>query len=287
VAVSIGPAAIPKEVSKKFELFLTKSGFKMPKEVIALERRLKNCKNVITLGVRTNFSDYSPSEAELIRQAEKIYYPTAFYADLFDAMGKTTFPSYHTYKCVQDKIKQTALFEMLDLPHPRTRVFYGDRQKQLILNYFKFPFIGKIPRGSAMGRGVYLIHNEKELRNYLDEASPAYIQEYLRIDRDMRVVVIGNRIIHAYWRIVPENEYRSNVALGGEICLASVPEKARKLALKVAQACCWDDVGIDICEHNGQLYILEANMKYGREGFRQAGLDYAKLMESMIENEEI
>ena len=259
----------------------------MSKKVIALEGRLKNCKNVITLGVRPNFSDYSPQEAELIRRADKIYYPTSFYADLFDALGKKTFPSYHTYKCVQDKIKQTALLDLLDLPHPRTRVFYGDRQKQSISNHFTFPFIGKIPRGSALGRGVYLIRNEKELRNYLDQVSPAYIQEHLPIDRDMRVVVIGRRVIHAYWRIAPENEYRSNLAVGGKISLAPVPEKARNLALQVARACCWDDVGIDICENNGQFYILEANMKYGREGFRQAGLDYAKVMESLIENEEI
>ena len=259
----------------------------MPKQAIALEARLRNCKNVNTLGVRSNFSDYSSQEAELIRGANKIYYPTTFYADLFDAMGKATFPSYHTYKCVQDKIKQTALFELLKIPHPRTRVFYGKRQKNSIQQYFDLPFIAKIPRGSAMGRGVYLINNEKELRSYLKEVSPAYIQEYLPIDRDIRVVVIGKRVAHAYWRVATENEFRSNVALGGRIELDEVPENAKRLALKTAKTCRWDDVGIDICEHNGQFYILEANMKYGREGFRKAGLDYNRLMESMIENEEI
>jgi ribosomal protein S6--L-glutamate ligase len=256
-------------------------------KAIALEVRLRNCKNVVTLGVRSNFSDYSPQEAELIRNADKIYYPTTFYADLFDAMGKATFPSYHTYKCVQDKIKQSALFELLNISHPRTRVFYGKRQKSLIPQYFKFPFIAKIARGSAMGRGVFLIGNEEELSNYFDLEGPAYIQEYLPIDRDIRVVIIGNRIVHAYWRINSQNEYRSNVALGGTIDLDGVPEKACNLALRVARACRWDDVGIDICEHNGQFYVLEANMKYGREGFRKAGLDYDRLMESMIENEEI
>ena len=259
----------------------------MPKKAIALEARLRNCKNVLTLGVRPNFSDYSPREAELIRKADKIYYPTTFYADLFDAMGKATFPSYHTYKCVQDKIKQTALFDLLNLPHPRTRVFYGKHQKKSILDHFSFPFIAKIPRGSALGRGVYLIHTEKELRNYLHQTSPAYIQAYLPIDRDIRVVVIGSRIVHAYWRIAPPNEFRSNVAVGGKISLEAVPEKARDLALQVARSCCWDDVGIDICEHKGRFYVLEANMKYGKQGFREAGLDYDQLMESMIANEEI
>lgn len=259
----------------------------MPKEVIALEARLKNCKNVRTLGVRSNFSDYSPREAELIRQADKIYYPTTFYADLFDTAGKITFPSYHTYKCVQDKIKQTALFELLDLPHPRTRVFYGKRQKSRILDYFPFPFIAKIPRGSALGRGVFLIQNDAELHDYLDQVTPAYIQEYLPAKRDIRVVVIGTRIVHAYWRIAPPNEYRSNLAVGGRISLDNVPDAARDLALQVARTCRWDDVGIDIFEHNGRFYVLEANMKYGKEGFRQAGLDYQRIMESMIANEEI
>ncbi|MEJ2219962.1 MAG: RimK family alpha-L-glutamate ligase [Desulfobacterales bacterium] len=259
----------------------------MSKTVIALEARLRNCKNVRTLGVRSNFSDYSPRDADLIRKAEKIYYPTTFYADLFDAMGKATFPSYHTYKCVQDKIKQTAMFDLLNLPHPRTRVFYGNRQKKSIPDHFSFPFIAKIPRGSALGMGVYLIHNQKELRNYLELKSPAYVQEYLPIDRDIRVVVIGSRIVHAYWRIAPADEFRSNVAVGGRISLEPVPREARDLALQVARSCRWDDVGIDICEHKGRFYVLEANMKYGRQGFREAGLDYDQLMESMIENEEI
>jgi ribosomal protein S6--L-glutamate ligase len=259
----------------------------MAKKVIALEARLKNCKNVRTLGVRPNFSDYSHQEVELIRQANKIYYPTTFYADLFDTIGKSTFPSYHTYKCVQDKIKQTALFELLDLPHPRTRVFYGKRQKKSILKHFEFPFIAKIPRGSALGRGVYLIKDASDLHNYLERESPAYIQEYLPIDRDIRAVIIGRCVVHAYWRIAPPNEFRSNLAVGGRISLSPVPEGALDLALQVAHACCWDDVGIDICEHNGRFYVFEANMKYGKAGFREAGIDYHRLMESLITNEKI
>ena len=256
-------------------------------KAIALEGRLRACKNVVTLGVRPNFSDYTAEEADLIRTASKIYYPSSFYADLFDAIGKKTFPSYHTYKCVQDKIKQTALFELLNISHPRTRVFYGKRQKKTIADRFKLPFIGKIPRGSAMGRGVFLIQSQTELDDYLALTDVAYIQEYLPVDRDIRVVVIGQRIVHAYWRIASQYEFRSNIALGGRICLDAVPGEALELALQTARLCRWDDVGIDICQHAGRYYVFEANMKYGKEGFRQAGIDYHHLMEVMIKNEEI
>jgi ribosomal protein S6--L-glutamate ligase len=256
-------------------------------KAIALEARLRHCRNVLTLGVRPNFSDYSPHEADLIRKAQKIYYPTTFYAELFDAMGKQTFPSYHNYKCAQDKIKQTALLNLLGIPHPRTRVFYGRRQKNAICEHFKFPFIAKIPRGSAMGRGVYLIRNDQELRSYLGLSTVAYIQEYLPSDRDMRIVIIGQDVVHAYWRIAPAGEFRSNVAIGATIMLDAVPQQAITLALDTARNCRWDDVGIDIVEHDGRFYVLEGNMKYGREGFRQAGIDYTKLMETMIEAQRI
>jgi len=256
-------------------------------KAIALESRLRDCKNVITLGVRPNFSDYDRREAELIRNAKKIYYPSAFYADLFDAMGKLTFPGYHTYKCVQDKIKQTAMFELLDIPHPRTRVYYGKRQKTTISDHFTLPFVAKIPRGSAMGRGVYLIEKYDDLLDYLKLTDTAYIQEYLPSDRDIRVVIIGKQIVHAYWRIAPENDFRCNIALGGRVSLDRIPPEAIDLALHAARTCRWDDVGIDICQYEGDFYVLEANMKYGREGFRQAGINYTALMEAMIENEEI
>jgi ribosomal protein S6--L-glutamate ligase len=235
-------------------------------KAVALEARLKPCRNVITLGVKPNFSDYSADEAALILRARKVYYPTPFYADLLDSAGITTFPSYHTYKCVQDKIKQTALLNILGIAHPRTRVFYGKRQIAAITQHFRFPFIAKIPRGSAMGRGVFKIQNPEDLQHYIQKTSTAYIQEYLPVDRD---------------------DFRTNVAVGGTVQLDPVPGEVLELALNTARKCRWDDVGIDICQCNGQYYIIEANMKYGKEGFRLAGIDYFHLMESMIENGEI
>jgi ribosomal protein S6--L-glutamate ligase len=255
--------------------------------VIALESRLRACGNVMTLGVKPNFSDYSPHEAFLIKTAGKVYYPSTFYSDLFDSMNKKTFPSHQTYKYVQDKIKQTALFQLAGIPHPFTRVFFGTGQKKNILKYFKFPFIGKIPRGSAMGKGVFLIKNSGDLEEYCRLAKTAYIQEYLPVKRDLRIVVIGKKAVHAYWRVASDGEFRCNVSAGGKIKLDAVPGSAVDLAVYTAGLFGWDDVGIDICYYERTPYVIEANMKYGKEGFKAAGMDYFKLMEKMIENGEI
>ncbi len=138
-----------------------------------------------------------------------------------------------------------------------------------------------------MGRGVYLIDNPDDLHRYCSLPTPAYIQEFLPSDRDARVVVIGDEIAHAYWRIVPPGEFRSNLAFGATISLDPIPQATLDLALYTARKCKWDDVGIDIIENEGQLYVLEANMKYGKAGFKKAGIDYLRLMEKMIEDGKI
>lgn len=259
----------------------------MSKPRVALERRLRHCKNVITLGVRTNLSDYEDWQRELIRESDIILYPTAFYADIFDTMGKRTFPNYHTYKYTMDKIKQTALFNLLKIPHPRTRVFYGNHQKSKILDYFDFPFVAKIGRGSALGRGIFLIRNEADLEEYNQLGRTAYIQEYFEIDRDLRVVLIRGQVILAYWRIALPGEFRSNVSQGATISFDDIPEEGLDVAKNTARLCQLDDVGLDICFCNGRYWVLEANMKFGREGFRRAGIDYYELMDEMIENGQI
>lgn len=249
---------------------------------------MRQCRNVITLGVRTNLADYADWQIDLIRRSETVYYPTAFYADIFDTMGKRTFPGYHTYKYVQDKIKQTALFNLAGIPHPRTRVFYGNRQKSKILNHFSYPFIGKIPRGSALGRGIYLIRNDDDLADYINMApGVAYVQEFLELDRDLRVIVMKGRIILAYWRIARAGEFRTNVSLGAAISFDDIPEQGLALAQDTARRCRFDDVGLDICFSRGRYWVIEANMKYGKEGFRRAGIDYYELVDRMIEDGQI
>lgn len=254
---------------------------------VALGARLKKYPSIQTLGFKPDFQGYSARERQLILKAKKIYYPTAFYADLFNAMGKETFPSFHTYKFALDKIKQTAVFEMLGIPHPETKTFYGETQKKTILDFFTFPFIAKNPRGSSRGLGVHLVQNRKDLSQYLENKGPAYIQEYLPIDRDMRIIIIGEKIRLAYWRMAAPGNFRTNLSQGGRISFDPLPQQALDLALTTAAKCGWDDVGIDIIEQGNRFYVLEGNMKYGTKGFCMAGINYREMLVDLILNKEI
>jgi ribosomal protein S6--L-glutamate ligase len=259
----------------------------VPEKKICIGRQLRHCPSVRCLGVRSNLQDYPSEDLELIRRTPKIYYPTLLLAEALSAMGKIIFPSVQTIRYAGDKIRQTQLFYLLNLPVPRTRIYYGPRQKNAILNDFQFPFVAKVPRNSSKGKGVSLIGDQTQLKQYLHQVHPAYIQEYLPIRRDLRVVILGRAIVHAYWREAQISNFRTNVAQGGRIVLSSVPEQALRLALLVSTLCGFDQVGLDLCEFGGRFYILEANMNFGLEGFKAAGLDFREILKNMVEGDQI
>lgn len=239
---------------------------------VSLGKRLRRVGAFACYGVKPNWDDYPAAEKEAILDAEEVFYPSHLYEDLLQALGKVTFPRNY-YPFLGNKVRQTSLFQLLEIPHPRTRIYYGRNRLTRIVADFPYPFIAKVPVGSSMGEGVFLIRGEDELAGYLQDNRPAYIQEYLPLERDLRVVLIKGRIIHAYWRLHRPGEFRNNVSQGGSIAFDGIPEEALQFAIAVAARCGFEEVGLDICEAHGGYWVIEANMVFGLEGFRQKGLD--------------
>ena len=248
---------------------------------VAIGSRLKGIPEVLTLGVKPNFQDYNQAEKEALFGAPFVLYPTLNYAQFLTTMGKKIFPSLETYLYADEKIKQTTLFYMTEVPHPRTRFYYALHRKD-ILNDFKFPFIGKLPRSSSRGRGVFRIENNEGLEGYLNLTKIAYIQEYLPHERDLRVVIIQGEPVLAYWRISRPNDFRTNLSLGGEIDFKHIPREGVKVALEAAGKCRFNDVGMDLIYSKNRWLVIEANMKYGRKGLKIKGFDLKQVLRERL-----
>jgi len=244
---------------------------------VALGRRIRFHSSIPIVGIRLNWNEYNCEDQKLLREADLICYPSKLYEQFFKALGKEVFPK-NCCEFIGNKIRQTLLFEWLDIPHPRTHIYYGKSRMQKILQDFSYPFIAKNPVGSSQGRGVFLISSEEELARYLENHNPAYIQEYLPVDRDLRIVIFGSKPIHAYWRIGRAGDFRHNVSQGADVSFENIPEGALSFAEKVSKLCGFEDVGLDVIVFNNSFYVIEANMVYGQEGFRR----YGKRWDEMI-----
>lgn len=249
---------------------------------ISLGKRLRASSSIECLGVSPNWEDYPEASRRRICDAGEVFYPSALYEGLFLALGKRVFPSNY-YPFLGNKIKQTNLFQFLGISHPRTRLYYGRNRRERICEDFEYPFIAKVPTGSSQGAGVHLVRNAGDLAAYLEECNPAYIQEYLALDRDLRVVLVAGKAVHAYWRIGSTGEFRNNVSRGGRISFEGIPQDALEFAQDVARRCRFGEVGLDVCRANGRYYVIEANMVFGFEGFKRKGLDYYRMLADAVE----
>jgi len=106
--------------------------FKDPQKgmlLVALAGPLKGCPDLDYLGLRLNWTDYTPRERDLILSARKVLFPTIHYARQFAALGIRTYPSAASYSLLGDKAAQSLLFQMAGIPTPRTRLFTGRNRK--------------------------------------------------------------------------------------------------------------------------------------------------------------
>ncbi|MCE5333453.1 MAG: RimK family alpha-L-glutamate ligase [Desulfobacteraceae bacterium] len=256
------------------------------RDIISLGRRLRKS-SIRCVGIRPNWEDYPEDIRRAVASAKTVCYPGPVYEHVFEASGVEVFPRSY-YPFLGNKIAQTNLFQLLGISHPRTGIYYGRNPalRRRIERDFAYPLVGKTPVGSSRGEGVYLIGCAEELSTYLNGHNPAYIQEYLPIERDLRVVIIGAKVVHAYWRLHREGDFRNNVAQGGAISFDPIPAPALDFALDVASRCDFGEVGLDICESGGVFYVLEANMVFGLEGFRKKGLDIYRIIADLFDNGE-
>ena len=103
--------------------------------------------------------------------------------------------------------------------------------------------------------------------------------------RDLRVFVVGGRVLGAIERRAPAGEWRTNVAIGGSATAVDISPEIEQVALRAAAAVGADYAGVDVLPaRDGALYVLEVNGIPGWEGLQQAtGLDVAAAIVEHLE----
>jgi len=139
----------------------------------------------------------------------------------------------------------------------------------------KFPVVVKTLSGTQ-GKGVFIINEYKALKSTLqaiwavaDEAEMMF-QKYIKSDHDVRLHVLGDKVIASMKREVVDSDFRSNVHLGGKTGAYNPTKEIQELAVKAAKAvnCKW--AGVDIMfDTKGNPFVLEVNASAGTDGIEE------------------
>ncbi|MDO5502375.1 MAG: RimK family alpha-L-glutamate ligase [Actinomycetia bacterium] len=104
--------------------------------------------------------------------------------------------------------------------------------------------------------------------------------------RDIRAIVVGDRVVAAMRRVAQGDEFRSNVHRGGSVEPVSLDPAFEEVAVRSAQIMGLRIAGVDMLEGNDGPLVMEVNSSPGLQGIETATkLDVAGAMIDYIANQ--
>jgi len=195
----------------------------------------------------------------------------------FERMNVPTLPNSAAIEASKDKLYANQILAQAGLPIPKTLLTRFPCKADLVEKVVGFPCVMKVITGSH-GAGVYLCHTPKEFEDLselissLDSKTSMIIQEYISHSegRDLRVIVIGGRVVGAMQRTATDGSFKANISRGGEGAPYDVDDEMEMLAIQVAKVLDLDIAGVDLLFHPDGYKICEANSSPGFKGFEKA-----------------
>ena len=206
------------------------------------------------------------------------------YLDLLsqlEKIGVCMINSRETVSICADKYRTYLKLQDYGLTQPKTALVPSVEHKDIAVDKIdtKFPIIMKTLAGSQ-GIGVLFIESERSydsLVQLLYSQNPEVdllIQEYIKTNKDIRVIVLGGLVIASMERQVIEGDFRSNVSQGSKVApyvLSDLEIEQCLLASKAVNGV-WTAVDFIPSEDpkTKPPYILEVNHSPGTTGIEKA-----------------
>lgn len=214
-------------------------------------------------------SDY---DAVLPRIGASItYYGTAVVRQ-FQEMDVFCANTAHGIANSRDKLRSLQILARHHIGIPET-TFVRDKQDVLpaIARVGGAPVIIKLIEGTQ-GIGVLLADTVKAAESIIEllqsQKQNVLIQKFVAESRgkDIRALVVGDRVVAAMRRVAQGQEFRSNVHRGGVAEPVDLPEEYIEAAIRSAQILGLRVAGVDMLESSAGPQIMEVNSSPGLEG---------------------
>lgn len=202
----------------------------------------------------------------------------------------TTNPSY-AIEATKDKLYAHQIFAAAHIPTPKTMLVKHPINPGLVEKEIGWPAVVKIMAGSY-GKGVYKVEDKAHFSDFIDFCHGINTDEAILVQEfmptcpgvDLRVFVVGNKVLGAMQRTSKDGSFKANITRGGIGENYPLTDEIEDLALRVAHSLGLEIAGVDLLFGPDGFVVCEANSAPGFEGFEKATginvareiIDYAK-----------
>jgi ribosomal protein S6--L-glutamate ligase len=153
------------------------------------------------------------------------------------------------------------------------------------------PLVVKLLEGTQ-GIGVVLADTDRSAKSVIEAFRGVnvniLVQEFIKEagGSDIRVLVIGGKVVAAMKRQGAEGEFRSNLHRGGTAQMIKISPEERSTAVRAAKSLGLNVCGVDMLRANHGAVVMEVNSSPGLEGVENAtGIDIAGKIIEFLERE--
>lgn len=224
-------------------------------------------------------SDY---DAILPRIGNSITYFGTAVVRQFEQMDVYTPNTANGISNARDKLRASQILSRHDIAMPATAFVHSRADVRLAIERVGgAPVVIKLLEGTQ-GIGVILAPEVKVAEAIIETLHSTkqnvLIQSFISESRgrDIRALVVGDRVVAAMRRVASGDEFRSNVHRGGTVEAVELSPEYTRAAVRAAQIMGLRVAGVDMLEGNDGPLIMEVNSSPGLEGIERAtGLDVA------------
>jgi [lysine-biosynthesis-protein LysW]--L-2-aminoadipate ligase len=230
-----------------------------------LKAQLVDAKS-ITLGTDSRRRDLSLGD--VVMQRSVSHYRGLYLTACLEFLDYPVINRFQVAETCGNKLVTSLVLAKNNIPTPKTQFAFSAEAAMQVIQKTGLPLVLK-PIVGSWGRGVFPLRDEEtanmiiEMREENDSplARIYYVQEMIdRPPRDIRCIVVGDRVVTAIYRYSAESEWRTNVARGGKAELAPLTKELEDLALRAASAVGGGIVGVDLMEDKQKgLVVHEVN----------------------------
>ena len=200
----------------------------------------------------------------------------------FDLMGVPVLNAATPIARSRDKLRALQLLSRFGIDIPRTVMCrYREEVEAAVETVGGLPCIIKLIQGTQ-GVGVMIANTRTEVAGMLDTlwtlGQEILLQELVEESRgkDVRALVIGDRVVAAMRRTARAGDFRSNIHRGGVAEAIVLDREYVEAAVKAARVMGLEVAGVDMLEARTGPKIMEVNSSPGFEGLEAAsGMDIA------------
>jgi glutathione synthase/RimK-type ligase-like ATP-grasp enzyme len=163
------------------------------------------------------------------------------FREISEALPHVRFvPSLDTQFSNKSKENVTRFAWKYKLPVPKTHIFYDREKGTAFLKKTSYPKIVKKSYGPS-NYGGYFVHKVDNLEEAqalfaTKKYHPMYVQDFIPMHADIRVMLIGHKPVCAFWRRPPKGKWLTNTSQGGQMDYQDVPKKVLDLAVNASKA---------------------------------------------------